>query len=113
VNFWAKGPTTVCLSASVQFSPTEKSTLSLVVTMANEYRIKPLGPQFLIIDQTGERVGVYQTEREAENGIVIRISDDLMWDSARLLVKMSVDSLMKMRNVDSRTAQYWIREAAD
>jgi hypothetical protein len=87
--------------------------LLLVVTMADEYRIKPDGPQFLIIDQTGETVGAYNTEREAENEIVIRMSDDAMWDSARLLIKMSADSFMKMRNVDSRTAQYWLREAAD
>ena len=81
--------------------------------MANEYRIKLRGPQFLIIDQTGETIGVYKTEREAENGIVVCMGNDVMWDSARLLVEISVDMFMKMRNVDSRTAQYWIREAAD
>ena len=81
--------------------------------MANEYRITPHGPQFLIIDQTGETVGVYKTEREAKDEIDLCISDDVMWKSARLPVKMSVDSFMKMRNVDSRTAHYWIREAAD
>jgi hypothetical protein len=97
----------------VRFSPAEKSKLLLVVTMANEYRIKLDGPQFLIIDRTGETVGVYKTEREAKNEIDVCMSDDVMWDSARLLVKNSVHSLMKMCNVDSRTARYWIREAAD
>ena len=81
--------------------------------MANEYRIKPEGPQLLIIDQTGEMVGVFKTEREAKSEIDVCMSDDLMWDSARQLVKISVDSFMKMRNVDSRTARHWIREAAD
>jgi hypothetical protein len=81
--------------------------------MANEYRIRPDGPQFLIIDQNGETVGVYKTEQEAANEIDLCMRDDLMWDSAKLLVKLSVDSFMKMRNVDSRTAYYWIREAAD
>jgi hypothetical protein len=102
------------LYGSVLFSPVQKkSTLLLVVTMANEYRIKPNGLRFLIIDQTGETVGVYKTEREAKSEIVICVRNDKMWDSARLLVQISVDSLMKMRNVDSRTAHYWIREAAD
>ena len=81
--------------------------------MANEYRIKPDGPQFLIIDQTGETVGMYKTEAEAKSEIDICITEDVMWDLARMLVKISVDSFMKMRNVDSRTAHYWIREAAD
>jgi hypothetical protein len=97
----------------VLFSSAEKRTVKLVVTMANEYRIKPDGPQFLIIDQAGETVGAYKTEREAKNEIDVCMSDDQMWESARLLVKNSVDSFMKMRNVDSRTAHYWIREAAD
>jgi hypothetical protein len=98
----------------VQFFPAEESTLLLVVVaMANEYRIMPEGPQFLIIDQTGETVGVYKTERQAKDGIAACMSDDAMWDSARLLVKNSVDSFMKLQNVDSRTAQHWIREAAD
>jgi hypothetical protein len=97
----------------VPFSSAEKSTLLAVVTMANEYRIRPDGPQFLIIDQNGETVGAYKTEREAKNGIDVFLSDDIMWESARLLVKNSVDEFMKMRNVDSRTAQHWIREAAD
>jgi hypothetical protein len=97
----------------VPFSPAEKSTLLAVVTMANVYRIRPDGPQFLIIDQNGETVGAYKTEQEAKNGIDVCMSDDLMWDSARLLVKTSIDSFMKMRNVDSWTAHYWIREAAD
>jgi hypothetical protein len=71
----------------VPFSPAEKSTLLAVVTMANEYRIKPDGPQFLIIDQTGKTVGVYKTEREAKDGIAVCMSDDAMWDSARLLAE--------------------------
>jgi hypothetical protein len=92
------------LSASVPFSQPKKSTLLLVVTMANEYRIRPDGPQFLIIDQTGETFGAYKSEREAKNQIDVCMRDDLRWDSARLLVKISVDSLVKMRNVDSNTA---------
>jgi len=80
--------------------------------MANLYRIRPDGQRFLIIDQAGERVGAYMTEREAKHQIHVCLGDDIMWESARLLVKNSVDEFMKMRNVDSRTAQHWIREAA-
>jgi hypothetical protein len=101
------------LSASVPLSPAEKITVLVVVTMANEYRMRPDGPHFLIIDHAGERVGAYRTEREAKHEMDVCLSDDIMWESARLLVRNSVDAFMKMRNVDSRTAQCWIREAAD
>jgi hypothetical protein len=52
--------------------------------MANAYRIRPDGPQFLIIDQNSETSGVYKTEREAESAIDVCMRDDLMWDSAGL-----------------------------
>jgi hypothetical protein len=87
--------------------------LLLVVNMVNEYRIKPDGPQFLVIDQTGETVGAYKTEREAQYEIDVCTSDDKMWESARLLVRIAVAAHMKKHGVGIRTAQYWIREAAD
>jgi hypothetical protein len=40
---------------------------------------------------------VYKTERQAKDGIAVCMSDDAMWDSARLLVKNSVDSFMKLQ----------------
>lgn len=81
--------------------------------MADEYRIRPVGSQFEIIDDAGERVAAFNTEREAEHEINVLVSDDVMWDSARLLVEVAVNALMNMRHVDSGTARYWIREAAD
>ena len=81
--------------------------------MAGEYRIRPVGSQFEIIDDAGERVAAFKTEREAEHEIDVLVSDDAMWESARLLVEVAVNALMNTRRVDSRTARYWIREAAD
>jgi hypothetical protein len=81
--------------------------------MADEYRIRPVGSQFEIIDDAGERVAAFKTEREAEHEIDVFVSDDVMWKSARLLVQAAISAFMNMRHVDSRTAQYWIREAAD
>jgi len=81
--------------------------------MADEYRIRLLGSQFEIIDDAGDRVGASQTEREAKHEIDVLVSDDSMWKSARMLVQAAVSALMNMRHVDSRTAQHWIREAAD
>jgi hypothetical protein len=83
------------------------------VVMDDEYRIRPVGSQFEIIDDVGERVAAFKTEREAEHEIDVLVSDDAMWESARLLVRVAVNALMNMRHVDSRTARYWIREAAD
>jgi hypothetical protein len=81
--------------------------------MAAEYRIRPVGARFEIIDDAGDRVGTYNTRRKAKKEIDVCVSNDLMWESARMLVKISVNAFMNMRNVDSRTARYWIREAAD
>jgi hypothetical protein len=81
--------------------------------MADEYRIRPVGSQFEIIDDAGDRVGAFQTEREAKHEVDVFVSEDVMWKSARLLVRAAVSAFMNMRHVDSRTAQYWIREAAD
>jgi hypothetical protein len=80
--------------------------------MGDEYRIRPFGSQFEI-NNAGETVGAFQTEREAKHKIDVFVSDDAMWQSARLLVQAAISALMNMRHVDSRTAQYWIREAAD
>jgi len=81
--------------------------------MADEYRIRPVGAKFEIIDQAGETVGTYKSKRKAMQQVDACVANDLMWQSARMLVKISVNTFMNMRNVDRRTAQYWIREAAD
>jgi hypothetical protein len=78
-----------------------------------EYRIRLVGSQFEIIDGAGDRVGAFQTEREAKHEVEVFLSDDIMWKSAKMLVQAAVSAFMKMRQVDSRTAQFWIREAAD
>jgi hypothetical protein len=81
--------------------------------MADEYRIRPVGAKFEIIDQAGDTVGTYKSKRKAKQQVDICLTNDLMWQSARMLVKISVNAFMNMRNVDNRTARYWIREAAD
>jgi hypothetical protein len=81
--------------------------------MADEYHIRQVGIHFEIIDRDGERIGACRTEREAKLQIEVCMNDDVMWESAKELIKISVESFMKTRNVDSRTAHYWIREAAD
>jgi hypothetical protein len=81
--------------------------------MADGYRIRRAGTKFEIIDHAGETVGVYETLREAEYEIDVCVSDDAMWKSAKLLVEIAVAAYMRTHGVDSKTAQYWIREAAD
>jgi hypothetical protein len=81
--------------------------------MGNEYRIMPDGRRFEILDLAGERIGMYETKRKASQAINVCKANDILWDSARLLVRIAVNALMKMRGIDYRTAQYWIREAAD
>jgi hypothetical protein len=81
--------------------------------MADEYRIRPVGTKFEIIDQAGDTVGTYKSKRKAKQQVDVCVTNDLMWQSARMLIKISINAFMKMRNVDNRTARYWIREAAD
>ena len=58
-------------------------------------------------------VGVYKTEREAEQEIEACEQDDLMLETARSLVKKAVDGLMRMHRIDRQTARGWVRDAAD
>jgi hypothetical protein len=106
---WPKFPG----SRTVQTLPTGKCIFPLEVVMAAEYRIRPVGAKLQIIDQAGETVGTYKSKRKAKQQTDAFVASDLMWQSARMLVRISVNTFMNLRRVDRRTAQYWIREAAD
>jgi hypothetical protein len=85
---------------------------TLRFTMADVYRMKPHGSEFIINHAAGGTVGVYKTETEARQGIEDCRRDDLMLKAARALVEKAVSELMRAQHINRETAHDWIREAA-
>ena len=81
--------------------------------MADAYRITPYGPEFMVSQNAGVTVGVYNTQHQALREIEECERDDFMLETARSLVNDAVDALVRMRHIDRRTAHGWIKEAAD
>src|SRR6266852_5058802 len=59
--------------------------------MADTYRITPQGPEFMVSQNAGVTVGVYNTEQEAQ---------------------VAVEAHMRLHHIDRRSAHDWIREAS-
>ena len=81
--------------------------------MSDTYRISSHGPEFMVIHNAGVTVGVYNTEQEAQLIVEDCERDDFMLQTARSLVDVAVETHMRLHHTDRRTAQNWIREAAD
>ena len=81
--------------------------------MADTYRITLQGPEFMVSQNAGVTVGVYNTKQEAQVTVEDCERDDFMLQTAKSLVKAATDAYMRMHNIDHRAAHDWIREAAD
>jgi hypothetical protein len=81
--------------------------------VTDRYGIAHDGNEFKVSRNAGMTVGVYKTEREAEQEIAACEQDDLILETARSLVKKAVDGLMRMHRIDRQTAHSWVRVAAD
>ncbi len=82
--------------------------------MDTEYRIEPAGSAFIVIDPWGERlVDTYSTEDAAKHDIERCKREDDMYETAQLLVDISVKTHMQRFAVDRKTALYWIRSATE
>jgi hypothetical protein len=77
----------------------------------DKYRITH-NSKFKVTFDAGETVGVYGTAKEAQKTSNDFAQDDIVFRTARTLVKKAVDRLMRIHNIDRRTAQDWIKEAA-
>ena len=77
----------------------------------DKYRIKHRDSRFTVTFDAGETVGVFDTAKEAQQSIDACRHDDLIFKTARSLVKKAVDALMLTHDIDRRTAQDWIRDA--
>jgi len=81
--------------------------------MADKYRMTPQGSAFIINENAGVTVGVYNTELEAQQRLEDCERDDLMLETARSLVEKAVNAFVLAHRIDRRAAHDWIKEAAD
>jgi hypothetical protein len=80
--------------------------------MSDEYRVKPAGNAFIVIDPWEEQlVDVFPTEEEAKEDIERCKREDALYEMARQLVEISEEVLMQKFGVDRKTAQYWVSSA--
>ena len=86
---------------------------ALVTAMSIEYRIEPVGSQFIVIDPWGEQVDRYPTEEAARQDIERHKVEDAMWETAKLLVDVAIKAHMEIHGVDRETARYWVFSAVE
>ena len=79
--------------------------------MADKYRMTPQGSAFVVNENAGATVGVYNTKLEAQQSMKDCERDDLMFETARNLVEKAVDAFILVHRIDRRSAHDWIREA--
>src|SRR6267154_6170316 len=68
--------------------------------MADIYRITPHGPEFMVSQNAGVTVGVYNTEQEAQLTVEDCERDDFMLQTARRLVNVAVEAHMRLHHID-------------
>ena len=81
--------------------------------MTQKYHIAMQDSGFEVNRADGELVGVYKTERQARRTIESYKEDDSILETASNLIATAVKELMRTRKLDRRTAQNWIKEAAE
>jgi hypothetical protein len=81
--------------------------------MADTYRITSHGPEFMVSQNAGVTVGVYNTRLEAPQRLEDCERDDLMLQTASSVVNAAVEAHMRLHNIDRQAAHDWIRDAAD
>ena len=81
--------------------------------MADKYRMAPQGSAFIVNENAGVTVGVYNTKQEAQVTMEDCKRDDFMLQTARNLVNVAVEAHMQLHHIDRHAAHDWIREAAD
>jgi hypothetical protein len=80
--------------------------------VSNDYRIKPVGGAFMVIDPWGEQlVDVYSSEDTAQRDIERCKKEDAMYETAKQLVDIAIKTHMQMFGVDYETARYWVCSA--
>jgi hypothetical protein len=78
--------------------------------MSTDYRIEPVGSQYIVVDLWDEIVGRYNSEQEAQQNIERFEKEHAVSETAHLLVENAVKALMQLNGVDRDTAERAIRD---
>ena len=68
--------------------------------MSTEYRIEPVGCQFIVVDPWDEIVGRYTSPEEAQQTIERFDKEHAVSETAHLLVENVIKALMQLNGVD-------------
>jgi hypothetical protein len=78
--------------------------------MDSDYRIEPVGCQFIVVDPWDEIVGRYTSEEEAQRNIERCKKEHAIAETASLLMENAIKALMQLNGVDRDTAERAIRD---
>ncbi len=79
--------------------------------MDTEYRIEPVGSQYIVVDPWDEIVGRYTSAEEAQQSIERCKKEHAISETAHLLMENAIKALMQLNGVDRDTAERAIRDA--
>jgi hypothetical protein len=98
-----------CFGWSSQLAAERGISAVGVPAATNEYRIEPIGAQFIVVDPWGEMWT--DTLRKKKRGKISNGAREYaISDKAHLLVENAIKALMQLKGVDRDTAERAIRE---
>jgi hypothetical protein len=74
------------------------------------YRIEPVGSQYIVVDPWDEIVGRYTSAEKAQQSIERCKKEHAISETARLLMENAIKALMQLNGVDRDTAERAIRD---
>jgi hypothetical protein len=78
--------------------------------MDTNYRIEPVGSQYIVVDPWDEIVGRYTSAEEAQQSIERCKKEHAISETAHLLMENAIKALMQLNGVDRDTAERAIRD---
>jgi hypothetical protein len=78
--------------------------------MDTDYRIEPVGSQFIVVDPWDEIVGRYISAEEAQQSIERFKKEHSVSETAHLLVENAIKALMQLNGIDRYAAERAIRD---
>jgi hypothetical protein len=78
--------------------------------MDTDYRIEPVGNQYIVVDPWDEIVGRYTSAEEAQQSIERCKKEHAISETAHLLMENAIKALVQLNGVDRDTAECAIRD---
>jgi hypothetical protein len=80
--------------------------------MNADYQIKRAGKQFRVLDPWGEYlVDMFPTRKAAQQDIARCKKEDAMYETAKQLVDIAIETHAQKFGVDRETAERWVHDA--